>query len=311
MKYIDFKGERISALTLGTVQLGMDYGISNTDGKPSIENAHEILRIAQKRGVTVLDTSSDYGDSEKVIGEYIAAQKTGSPFKIVTKFTVAKGSKTAEDVENSLRRTVADSLERLGVDKLDCILVHNEEDAMNYKAQIPPALKKLKDEGLIVHAGVSVNTSAAIDTILESDVYEAVQIPFNMLDTSKLRDGSIKKLSDAGMLVFVRSVFLQGLFFMDPDKLPTGVLQYAREPIEKIRALAQREGMSIAELAVSFVRDIEGISSLVLGVATPAQIEENAMLFDAPAISNKTREELLKLFDTVKPEVMMPWTWKK
>lgn len=311
MKYSYFDGIKISQLTLGTVQLGMDYGISNESGKPSREKAYEILRKAAEGGVTSLDTSSDYGESETVIGDYVGTLSVNSPFSVITKFSVDATAEEEVAVEQCVRSSVEHSLECLGLNQLDLLLVHNEKDVIRCGKILPKVLNTLKKEGLIRHAGASVNTDAAIRQIAETDVYEAVQLPFNMLDTGKLKRGSIQSLVKSNKLLFIRSVFLQGLFFMDPEKLPGGVLQHAKEPLQKLRQLAEQEGMSVAELAVSFVRDTEGVTSLVLGVAAPEQIQENLKLMSAPILSERARAELIGLYDSVKPEVMMPWLWNQ
>ena len=85
MKTVKIKGLDISALSLGTVQLGLSYGINNADGKPSQETANAILDAALAGGINTLDTAGAYGDSEVVIGNWL---KTIAPEKrpfIVTK----------------------------------------------------------------------------------------------------------------------------------------------------------------------------------------------------------------------------------
>ena len=72
-------------LILGTVQLGLDYGINNDVGKPSVEKSFEILDYAFNNGISILDTANAYGDSEKIIGNYM--KKTGNEFKISTKLS--------------------------------------------------------------------------------------------------------------------------------------------------------------------------------------------------------------------------------
>lgn len=105
-------------------------------------------------------------------------------------------------------------------------------------------------------------------------------------------------LKEKNIIVFVRSVFLQGLFFLDPVNLPPKV-QIAREPLLLLRKLAEKEGMSIAQLAIAYIRDIDGVCSLVLGVETSEQIAENIRLINTPAISEKTRYEIETSFRAV------------
>ena len=69
MKYNETKGVSISELSLGTVQLGVSYGINNQSGKPDRTQAFGILDTALTNGISALDTAAAYGDSEQVIGK--------------------------------------------------------------------------------------------------------------------------------------------------------------------------------------------------------------------------------------------------
>ena len=75
MRYIDAGGRRMSAFTLGTVQLGMDYGLGADRAKPSEEKAFAILDRAMENGVCSLDTANNYGDSDKIIGRWMKARR--------------------------------------------------------------------------------------------------------------------------------------------------------------------------------------------------------------------------------------------
>jgi aryl-alcohol dehydrogenase-like predicted oxidoreductase len=71
----------ISKMTLGTAQLGLNYGIANNEGKPGEEKALRILDSALASGVNCIDTAADYGDSEKIIGNLKEAGKYIITFK--------------------------------------------------------------------------------------------------------------------------------------------------------------------------------------------------------------------------------------
>ena len=59
----------MSRLALGTVQFGLDYGVSNQTGKVDLDEAKAILTACEKLGIRSLDTATEYGDSEKILGE--------------------------------------------------------------------------------------------------------------------------------------------------------------------------------------------------------------------------------------------------
>jgi aryl-alcohol dehydrogenase-like predicted oxidoreductase len=105
---------KINEIGLGTVQFGMDYGISNARGKIPTEEVFEILRKAREYGIEILDTASEYGSSEQVIGEFI--HQTNAEFKIVSKFARANFG------------SIDESLKKLNVKSLYACLVHHFDD---------------------------------------------------------------------------------------------------------------------------------------------------------------------------------------
>ena len=66
---------------LGTVQMGLAYGVANTTGQPALAEVNAILTNASELGIDLLDTASAYGNSEEVIGKLADGQ-----FKIVSKW---------------------------------------------------------------------------------------------------------------------------------------------------------------------------------------------------------------------------------
>jgi aryl-alcohol dehydrogenase-like predicted oxidoreductase len=131
------------------------------------------------------------------------------------------------------------------------------------------------------------------------------------MDVKNVNDNGIKKLAEKNIAVFIRSVFLQGLFFRNPDALPNGVLQNAKEPLKKVRKIAEEENMSIAGLAISYVRDLNGVTSLVMGAEKPEQVKENVELINVRKISDNTREKITNLFLDIDQRILCPWLWNK
>ena len=312
MQYTEINGLKISQITLGTVQLGLNYGINNAEGQPSKKLAGEILSAAVKGGITSLDTSSDYGTSEKVLGEYFAEHKENKP-TIITKCSVNDWDKVLpeKEVEKRLREQTESSLKNLGYNKLPLLLLHDERDLDNYESLLPKILKKMQDENLIERAGISLNHFSYIDKVLKSDIFEAVQLPLNMMNVKDATGNGIEKLAENNVAVFVRSVFLQGLFFRDPETLPQGVLQNAKEPLKKMRKIAEEENVSVAELAIAYIRDLEGVVSLVMGAEKPEQVKENIALINCKSLSDGARQKIVETFKDVDERVLSPWLWNK
>ncbi len=308
---MDFNKNMISKITLGTVQLGLNYGINNSDGMPSEELSGQVLSSAIDGGITSFDTSSAYGISEKVLGNYFKT-KQNKPL-IITKFSVKNYDNplSKEEARKKIISQVENSLKDLGYNKLPLLLMHNEEDLNYYEDTVLDTLNGLKKDGLVDKVGISLNHFSFVDKVLNNDIFEAVQVPLNMMDVKNVTSGATKKLADNNIIVFVRSVFLQGLFFKDPDTLPNGILQNAKEPLKQIRKIAEEENMSIAGLAISYIRDLEGVSSLVMGAEKPNQVKENIDLINVRKISDITREKITTAFRDVDEKVLCPWLWNK
>ena len=84
MKYFEWRDEKVSQFVLGAAQLGMNYGVANKTGQPNEEESFAILDKAAKNGVTMIDTAQAYGNSERVIGQWIKANNNNCPFNIIS-----------------------------------------------------------------------------------------------------------------------------------------------------------------------------------------------------------------------------------
>ena len=312
MQYTNIRGVNISKLTLGTVQLGMDYGIANNKGKPNENESFNILQAATEGGVNSFDTSLLYGDSEIVLGKYFSSFKHSiRNLVLTTKFKIRHDDNlTKNDIERQMYDFVEQSMRRLKIDKIPVYMLHNPGDMALYGNIVPQTLEQLKNEGLIGMAAVSVYTSDEAYEMMQNEIYEAIQIPMNIFDNRLIKSGVISKLHEANKIIFVRSIFLQGLFFMNPESL-TGNLEDAKDLLLKLDRLVNKEGMSIQQLALSYIRDMEGVSSLVIGAETPEQVRENIKLMEGTSISEKTKYEISKLFDNIPAHILNPGLWRR
>lgn len=294
---------KISQMTLGTVQLGMNYGISNDLGMPDEEKSFSMLRTAFENGVNALDTARAYGVSEEVIGKFLKTWDGEIPY-IATKVKPV-GDDLAQ-VENNVIASVETSLQKLGVNKVDSIMLHQTKDLYQHKEKIAAAMEKLLKMGYTDQIGVSIYTKEDIDEILKYPQFSVTQVPISIFDQRIIASGHNLKLKDRGYTVFVRSVFLQGLFFLDTDKIEDPILlEHAAPKIKLLRDIAKSEDMSIAQLAIAFMRDTVGITSLVLGADTTDQVKQNISYFDTPTLSQNVMKQLNEEFANVNiPEIM-------
>jgi len=288
----------------------MNYGIANMGGKPDENQSFSMLSTAFEHGVTSLDTARSYGNSEEVIGRFLRTWKGDVPH-ITTKIKFPE--KEVEDVEGYVFSEVKKSLQNLGVERVNVVMLHLPGDLKRYGAKVVTAMEKLVLQGLTDQIGVSVYVADEVEEMLKYPQFSATQVPMSVFDQRLIADGTIEKLREKNYTVFVRSVFLQGLFFLDPDKIDDPILvRHAVPKIRLIREIANEEQMSIAQLAITFIRDIPGVTSLVLGADTPKQVLDNIDGLRTPPISEKGMQRLTKEFAKVNiPEIMKVLTRPK
>lgn len=306
MKTTIKNGYKISEFTLGTVQLGMNYGINNKNGMPSKQEAFDILETAENVGITSFDTAGAYGCSEDILGDYFA-KKQERP-SIITK--IHPEDVAPDKLFDSLVSEMQTSCKRLKVSTIPFLMLHRESYIKKYGDKLINALNRLKSEGLVSNLGVSFSEKSEIKNLCDPTVFDCVQVPLNLFDSKEISEGTVKWLADSGVSVFVRSIFLQGVFFMDPENLPAH-LASAKEPLQKIRKIAESENTSLSEFALSFIRLADGVSSVVLGCDTPAQVRENALQFSDKRISASAYKSIAEIAEQIDPIVIRPWEWPK
>jgi len=311
MEYTRVGNIRISKLALGTAQLGFDYGIANKTGKPSYQKSHEILKIAADNGVNCFDTAPSYGDSEKLIGSFLASYHHFSePPLVVTKLSPINldGQVTFKKVYSFVREQVTKSIEQTQVKRIPIYLLHRASDINAYDGLVTESLLRLRDEGRVGIFGVSVYSPEEVELALTIKAIGAIQVPVNIFDHRLIKTGLLNRLKDRSFIVFARSVFLQGLFFLDVKDLPPG-LSLAREPLRQLQEFSHQQGMDIAELALRFVRDLPGITSIVIGAETRGQVLKNIDLMKSPPMTSGLREEIMSIFSNMPLELINPSLW--
>ena len=311
MEYSKLHGYNISRLTLGTVALGINYGISNNEDKPDKAHSFGIISSALKAGINTLDTARGYGEAEQLIGDFLENKEIDQPVNIVTKFRLSPENLTnKEKVRTEIYNSVRSSLSFLKLKRIPICLLHMNrrlplDDVLE---NLPSILSDLKNDGLIDIAGVSVDHPGEAASFLEHPVIEAMQVPVNIFDTRIIKNGSLERMHKEGKIVFARSIFLQGLFFMKPDNLK-GNLTEATKYIEALRDIARRANMSISQLAFSFVNNLEGVSSIVFGAVNEGQVKQNIGLLETGVISDEIKKLIKYNFDEVPEHIITPGQW--
>ncbi len=265
------KADSINRLGLGTVQFGLDYGISNPQGKTPPEEAAKILELAWREGIRVLDTAALYGESEKALGTII---RNECDFRIVTKTESFKKTALTSADGNRLKELFYTSLGKLRRDNLYGLLLHHADDLLTPGSEfLHQALQELKEKGLVRKIGVSVYSGEQIDRILEKFEIDLVQLPLNILDQRLIKRGHLRKLKEKGVEIHARSTFLQGALLMNPEELPSH-FDSVREHLRQFQVYCRQIEKKPLAVCLNFVLAQREIDHVILGICRREHLEE-------------------------------------
>lgn len=256
----------IEKLGLGTVQFGQAYGISNTRGQVPATEAAAILSHAAKAGVRLLDTAANYGEAESVLGSLDTAA-----FRIVTK-TI--GLKHGLDSVLDRARQSAICL------KADTILVHAASDLAGEEGKaLWSALEKMRGDGVFRRIGISAYVADDPVQLAVRYAPDVVQLPFSLLDQRLLSDGALARLREMNVEIHARSLFLQGLLFLDqvPEKL-----RQAATHLAWLRAELRNAGTTPLAAALGFALSRPEIGYGLVGVTSLRELEEIIAALSTP-----------------------------
>ncbi|NLU94397.1 aldo/keto reductase [Chitinophaga sp. Ak27] len=290
---------RVSKLILGTVQFGTRYGINNQAGQPTASSVFKIFDVARNAGVVNLDTAEDYGTAQQIIGDYHANHDLGDRFEVISK--ISHGF-----VGGSIEGHLLDSLSVLKLHILEGYLFHNYQMYRN-SPELLTALVGLKERGWVKKIGVSVYSNEQIAAAITDRQCDIIQIPFNLLDNFTQKGYLLEKAKELGKEIHVRSVYLQGLFFMESSLIPA-YLRPLEPYLSKIKALAEEAAVNLESLALQYIAENEHIDKMLIGVDSVEQLTENISALSAPL-----DKAIFKEIDKIKVQetpLLNPVNWK-
>ena len=258
----------INKIILGTVQLGLNYGINNKSGKPSLKNAYEILHTAYDNGIRILDTAEAYGNSQEIIGDFQKSNPS-KKFKIITKLSANKSLK-----ENYLIEIIKKNCEILNTKSLYGYMFHNYQSFIKNKS-FYKELVLAKEMGLIEKIGISLYSNREVQDIIENyKEFKIIQIPFNLLDNESKRKSILLQAKGKDVEIHTRSAFLQGLFFIPSSNLPSNLIDLKKD-IEIIELIKKDYNLRTEELALKYVIEKDYIDNVLIGVENVEQLLAN------------------------------------
>jgi aryl-alcohol dehydrogenase-like predicted oxidoreductase len=282
---------------LGTAQFGLDYGINNPNGKISKESIPEILNFAHDSGVFMLDTASAYGNSELVLGESV--NKTGKEFKIITKYPI--------DKKISPYNWIDTSLNLLKIEKAYGYLFHSYS-IFDKKPEYIEDFVKIKQDGKSEKIGFSLYYPYEAEYILKNNIpCDIVQIPYNIFDQRFAY--LFSDFNNAGIDIYVRSVFLQGLFFFFFSCLDA-YFDSVKQLLIDLHQAAKYYSINIASLCLSFINLFKDINYVVIGIDSLDDLKENINNYNS-LNSIDIPNSFFRDFSVNDENIILPFNWQK
>tara|TARA_Y100000768_G_C23990707_1_gene692518 strand:- start:2757 stop:3665 length:909 start_codon:yes stop_codon:yes gene_type:complete len=283
-------------LVLGTAQFGFKYGIKNQI-KPSINVVDRILDLAYENDIRILDSAEDYGSSLDIISNFHKKRKFR--YKIINKIKRINNNQNINKLINS-------RLSQLGIEKFYAVYFHNPLSIFENQSKLDD-LMNLKHNGKIERIGVSAYTNNdALDIVNKFDI-DIIQLPFNLLDNNNKRLELFKKLKERKIEIHARSVFLQGLFFID-IKLLSNNLKKLKPYLVRLNSICSEIKIDKGSLALNYVTGSRYVDYVVIGVDNEEQLFKNINYLNTEfSLSN------INLIDKINVKhnsLLYPYNWE-
>ena len=309
-------GRPVSVIGLGCWQLGSDWGDIGED------QALAILAAAVDSGVTFLDTADVYGDgrSEGLIGRFLAQRGPDAGLTVATKMGRRAEPHTAAAYRLDAFRAWTDrSRENLGVDRLDLVQLHCPPPGVITADATYDALDTLVAEGRIAAYGISVETCAEALAAIARPGVASIQIILNVFRRKPLEE-VLPAAAAAGVGIIARVPLASGMLSGKYDARTTFAANdhrtynrhgeafdvgetFAGVPFEVGVRAAQEvaaltpPGATTAQLALRWIVDQPGVTTVIPGARTPDQARANAAAAGLAPLNPGTLDALRAVYD--------------
>ena len=269
----------VSPLGVGTVQLGMAYGIGLPD-PPSDVECIRLLRHALEAGINYFDTAPAYGRSEEIVGLAFAGV-TPKPI-IATKLTLVRPNDGAPlggtDLRRQVEQSVRLSLEKLGLEIIDLLQIHNAEAPL----VVPELLETMDDlssRGLVRYWGATTyGESHSLDILSTPDHFRTLQVAYSLLD-QRLEKRVFPRCQELGVGLVIRSAFLKGVLSHRAQDLPPSLSELRQEAMNAGN-IARAAGMDLPALALRFAAFCPYAHTTLFGTTSIAETKANLATID-------------------------------
>lgn len=310
-------GMRVSEIGFGAWGIGGASAGATSYGNTDDAESCNALTAALDCGINFFDTANVYGEgrSEALIGKVF--EHARDRVVIATKAGMERFDAPVDYSPAAIRRSLAESLRRLRTDHVDLLQLHNPDvDHLGAHPEIFDALNALKREGLIRAFGLSLKSPAeGLDAIASLGV-KILQVNFNLLDMRALHCGLLDLAKQSGASVIARTPLCFGFLSGRVDRstvFPPNDhrSRWSVRQIESwisgteavIGAVANERGDSPSQLALRFCLSYAAISTVIPGMLTVAEVDENAVSSDLGPLPERGLSAVEAVYRLIEPRL--------
>ena len=279
-------------LIIGTAQFKKGYGITNINKRINNKEIKKIFTLINKNNIKYFDTAPFYGNSEKILGEYINQKE------IVTKIPDIKEKIISKKSILETKKILFQSIKNLKINNLYGVLLHSSFDLLKPgKKYLIDFLRGIKKDKITKKVGVSIYEKKDFYDIQKFFSPDIIQLPLNIIDRRLITNNFLKKIKDKKIEIHARSVCLQGVLLENPKNFPP-FFQKFKSDFLNLRNEIKKNKISLLKAYLAFVLTIKEIDKIVIGIALSKQLKQILKIFnlkkiekidiDIPVISNKT-----------------------
>jgi aryl-alcohol dehydrogenase-like predicted oxidoreductase len=252
----------LAKLGLGSGQFVLDQ--TSVRGRPAVAEVRDILSVAARSGLSMFDVAGRSPQGEATIGE---AMPKPLPFRV--SISTIRADRGPDMVEAEIHA----ALRRLGVTQADCIFVPSAAELFGpHGLALWTRLQQLRDAGVCRRIGVAVFASDDPVGLARRFRPDVIQAPASLLDQRLLIDGTLATLAGMGIEVQLRSIFLNGLIFLPPDRAPNH-LKAAASRISRARRLIAEGRSDPLQACLGFALSRPEASTVLVGVTSAAELQ--------------------------------------
>ena len=279
----------------------MNYGISNENGTPKLDEIKEIIKSSSDENICFFDTAQDYGNSEFILGKVFSDLKIENKVKVITKFS---HNLTPKDYENSIKS----SLKKLRIKKLWGIMLHRYESSLfdNFFFEL---ISEFKSKNYIDNFGVSIYDPEDAISLVNNPNIDIIQVPFNLFDRRLVDNNFFEIAKKTNKKIFIRSIYLQGLFLLNNETLKKKNMQWAIPHLSFLHDFIKNHNLKLKEFIFESLNKYISECFLISGINSVVELEENFKLFNSQIIDKKLIDKWWKELPLMPTKLLNPAMW--